>query len=98
MLFFDVYGGTRVRVYAGSRISLLRSDLPEPAQSRRLDSSSRTNATVKFFDFATGKKTSISTLDKPPSMGLALSPDGRSILYVQNELAESSIMLVKNFR
>jgi Tol biopolymer transport system component/DNA-binding winged helix-turn-helix (wHTH) protein len=63
-----------------------------------LDSSIRTNATVKFFDFATGKKISISTSDKPPSPGLALSPDGRSILYVQNELAESSIMLVKNFQ
>ena len=63
-----------------------------------LDSSIRTNATVKFFDFATDKKISISTSDKPLGMGLALSPDSRSILYVQNELAESSIMLVKNFR
>ena len=53
---------------------------------------------MKFFDFATDKKISISTSDKPLGMGLALSPDSRSILYVQNELAESSIMLVKNFR
>ncbi len=63
-----------------------------------LDSSIGTNATVKFFDFATGKKITISTSDKPPGVGLALSPDSRSILYVQDELAESSIMLVKNFR
>jgi hypothetical protein len=63
-----------------------------------LDSSSRTNATVKCFDFATGTKISISTSDKPPGVGLALSPDSRSIFYVQNESAESSIMLVKNFR
>jgi Tol biopolymer transport system component/DNA-binding winged helix-turn-helix (wHTH) protein len=63
-----------------------------------LDSSIRTNATVKFFDFATGKKISISTSDKPPSIGLALSPDARSILYVQGESFESTIMLVKNFQ
>src|SRR5438094_9869170 len=63
-----------------------------------LDSSSRTNAAVKFFDFATGEKRTIFTSDKPPSMGLAVSADGRSILYAQTQLAESSIMLVKNFR
>ena len=63
-----------------------------------LDSSSRTNAEVKFFDFATGEKRTIFTSDKPPSMGLAVSADGRSILYAQTQLAESSIMLVKNFR
>jgi len=62
-----------------------------------IDSNNGTNA-VKFFDFATGTKISISTSDKPLSSGLALSPDGRSILYVQGEWAESSIMLVKNFR
>jgi hypothetical protein len=31
-------------------------------------------------------------------MGLAVSPDGKSILYPQIEVAESSIMLLKNFR
>jgi len=36
-------------------------------------------------------------MDKPPSVGLAVAPDGRSILYVQNEFSESNIMLVKNF-
>jgi Tol biopolymer transport system component len=63
-----------------------------------LDSSSGTNGGVKFFDFASGKTISISNLDRPSSLGLAVSPDGRSILYAQNELAESTIMLVKNFR
>ncbi len=55
-------------------------------------------ATIKFFDFATGKVTSICTADKPYGFGLAVSPDGSSILYAQREVAESSIMLVKNFR
>jgi len=29
---------------------------------------------------------------------LSVSHDGKSIVYVQNEFAESNIMLVKNFR
>ena len=39
-------------------------------------------------------------LDKPFSLfgGLALSPDGKSLLFGQNELNESYIMVMKNFR
>jgi hypothetical protein len=55
------------------------------------------NATLEFFEFATHRIIPISTLDKP-SQGLALSPDGRSILYARNEFSQSNIMLVKNFR
>ena len=55
-----------------------------------------TSSGVNFFDFTSGKKTLLAAADKP-SQGLALSPDGRSILYVQSEWATSSIMLVKNF-
>lgn len=55
-------------------------------------------ATLKFFEFATRKITSIRTLEKVPGPGLTLAADGKSILYVQNEFEQSSIMLVKNFR
>ena len=55
-------------------------------------------AAVKFFDFATGKEASIFTMDKPWTFGIAVSSDARSILYTEREMAESSIMLVKNFR
>jgi Tol biopolymer transport system component/DNA-binding winged helix-turn-helix (wHTH) protein len=54
--------------------------------------------TIQFLDFATRKTTSLWTLDKEPGLGLAMSRDGKSILYVQGEFAESNIMLVKNFR
>jgi hypothetical protein len=36
--------------------------------------------------------------DRAPGIGLALSDDGKSILYDENELEDSTIMLVKNFR
>jgi hypothetical protein len=63
---------------------------------------------VNFLDFASGKKVTLLGAVDRPSVGLAVSPDGRSILYVQNdqeggqygryEWANSRIMLVKNFR
>jgi len=52
---------------------------------------------IGFFEFATGKTILICSLDKPTSTGLAVAPDGRSILFVQNEFSESNIML-NNFQ
>ena len=70
-------------------------------------SNNGTKSGVNFFDFASGKKILLAAVDRP-SAGLAMSPDGKSILYVQNEQqgwqygryewANSRIMLVKNFR
>jgi len=54
-------------------------------------------ATLEFYEFAAHRIIPISTLDKV-SQGLAVSPDGRSILYARVESSESNIMLVKNFR
>ena len=54
--------------------------------------------TVNYFDFSTQKTTTVATLDKPIGWGLALAPDGKSLLYVETEFSESSIMLLKNFR
>jgi len=53
---------------------------------------------LKYFDFAGRSTTSILTLDKPIGWGLALSPDSKSLLYVESEYEQSDIMLVKNFR
>ena len=53
---------------------------------------------IGFLEFATGKTILISSLDKPAWFGLAVSPDGRSIVFDQNDFSESTIMLVKPFR
>jgi Tol biopolymer transport system component/serine/threonine protein kinase len=57
-------------------------------------------ARIKFFDFATGKTISIFAPEKPVPFlgGLALSPDGKSLLFGQHESSDSYIILVKNFR
>ena len=58
------------------------------------------NGRIEFFDFAHGQSTPILALDKPASLfgGLAVSPDGKSLLFGQSELNESYIMVMKNFR
>ncbi len=54
-------------------------------------------ATIDFFDFATHKSTLIQVVDKP-GVGLALAPNGKSLLYSRPESEDYEIMLVKNFR
>ena len=58
------------------------------------------NGRIEFFDFAHGESLPIFALDKPATDfgGLALSPDGKSLLFGQRELEESYIMVMKNFR
>jgi len=53
---------------------------------------------IQFLEFASGKITSIATIDKPLSSGLTVSPDGRSLLYTQVDQQGSDLMLVENFR
>lgn len=52
---------------------------------------------IEFFDFKTRRRTLINSVDKP-TYGLALAPDGKSVLYSQNDSEDYEIMLLKNFR
>jgi Tol biopolymer transport system component/predicted Ser/Thr protein kinase len=57
--------------------------------------------TIEFFNFATGRTTQISQVEKELQLvypSLAVSPDGRWLLYVQVDTLESDIMLIENFR
>ena len=53
---------------------------------------------VQFYRFATGKVATIGHLDKSAwgAPGLAISPDGRTLLYVQVDTDTADLMLVKN--
>lgn len=55
---------------------------------------------IEFFSFETGKYSTIYTLDRQISRsqpGLAVSPDGRSLLFTQLDQSGSDIMLVEDF-
>ena len=54
---------------------------------------------LQFFDFATGKTTTVSrNLGKVLHIGLTSSPDGRTILYSRVDSSDDDLMLVENFR
>jgi len=57
------------------------------------------HGSIDYFDFATGQSTQILALEKPFAGigGLALSPDGKALLFGQTERFDSYIMLLKNF-
>jgi hypothetical protein len=52
---------------------------------------------LEFFDFATRRRTSIGFVEKS-THGLALAPDGKSLLYSRNESEDYHIMLGKTSR
>ena len=63
-----------------------------PSQDR--DSSIQS---IQFLDFATNHTKRVASFGKPFDAGLALSPDGGSILYSQVEQVGSELRLVENF-
>jgi len=63
-----------------------------------LDTSATFKEKIDFLNFESGKTTPVVSLDKPVNWGVIVSPDGRYIVYVQNDLFQSSLVLAKNFR
>ena len=55
-------------------------------------------ASIQLYEFASSRKIPIFTLERTPSAGLSISPDEKSILFTQEKLSESRLVLVKNFR
>ena len=55
---------------------------------------------LSFFDPSSRRVTNVATLERsvtPFEPGLSVSPDERTILYVQEDQLNSDIMLVENF-
>jgi Tol biopolymer transport system component/predicted Ser/Thr protein kinase len=53
---------------------------------------------ICFYEFATGQIRKVLTIQRPVSIHIAVSPDGRTILYPQSDESGSVLMLVENFR
>jgi Tol biopolymer transport system component len=58
----------------------------------------KSGGVVEFFRFSTNRVMRVARMERPPGLGLAIAPDGRWLLYAQDEIGESDIMLVENFR
>ncbi len=56
------------------------------------------NSSLRFFDFKTDKAVTVAKLPKVAATGLAISPNGRDLLYNQIDNRGTEILLVENFR
>ena len=52
---------------------------------------------LSVYEFATGKTRKIRTMERPAVGQIAVSPDGRTILYGQFDEVGRDLMLVENF-
>ena len=55
-------------------------------------------ARLQFFEFATGRSTTVARNLGDLRLGLTASPDGRTILYSRVDSSVDDLMLVENFR
>ena len=53
---------------------------------------------IGFFSFAAQKTRPVLAIPNPAGPGLAISPDGKILLYTLLEPRASDLMLVENFR
>jgi Tol biopolymer transport system component len=54
--------------------------------------------TIEFFSFSNEKIHTVARLEKPPFLGLTVSPNGRELLYSQHDQSGTDLVLVENFR
>jgi Tol biopolymer transport system component len=57
-----------------------------------------TQGVVNYFDFRTGRSTTVASLNAPAGEGVTISPDERTLLFSQRDQIGSDLMLVNGFR
>lgn len=53
---------------------------------------------ICFYEFSSGQIRKVLTIQRPVNTHIAVSPDGRTLLYPQSDASGSVLMLVENFR
>jgi hypothetical protein len=53
---------------------------------------------IRFYEFATGRISTILTIARQLGLFIEVSPDGRTVLWPQEGQASVDLMLVENFR
>jgi Tol biopolymer transport system component len=55
-------------------------------------------SSVRFLNYASGVTSEIVKIERPVDLGLAVSPDGRYLLFTQVDYASQDLMLVEGFQ
>ena len=98
-------GVWKVPVGGGEEVKVLDSTHPEAgwAVGKRgiyffTPPDGQGHSDISLYKFATGQTSRILTIEREAYYRIAISPDERTILYVQYDQAGSDLMLVENFR
>jgi eukaryotic-like serine/threonine-protein kinase len=92
-----VSGGQPVKVLEGV-VQRAFAVLGKGIYYASLEAPSRLEAKLLYFDFATGKSTTVAALGRRIFLGLTATADGRTILYTKIDSSVNDLMLVENFR
>jgi len=95
-----VHGGDESRILESvgdwSRIAVTAAGIyftpPRPTLLKTTD------YTIEFFSFSNQQVRTVARLEKPPFLGLTVSPDGRRLLYTQIDQSGTDLMLVEDIR
>jgi Tol biopolymer transport system component/class 3 adenylate cyclase len=93
-------GGVETRVMDDLQVSFWGQWAVADTGIYFMNAGEKQKAGIHLFRFSTSKVEHIFTPEKPPipwTDGLAVSPDGHTILYTQVDQRTTNIMLVKNF-
>ena len=95
----------RIPVEGGEEIKVLDSVHPWALWTLRSEgiyfftaTDDKDSSDLCFYEFATSKIRKILKMERGLNGQIAVSPDGRTILYEQNDELGSDLMLVENFR
>jgi len=80
------------------RLSYSTNFVPSEKGIYLISAVQRNESTIDFYDFSSGRRTSILKLEKPFFWGMALSPDESSLLYSVADHVSSNLMLVNGVR
>lgn len=100
-------GVWRVPLDGGEEVRIIDRGLPGTLSVisdgiANFSAQSQPNPTIDFYSFATGKWTTLLSIERANAIGfagrLALSPDGQWVIYSRTDQTVNDIMLVENFR
>jgi Tol biopolymer transport system component len=82
--------------YAIARDGVYWVPAPATASIRGMDRPAASS--IRFLNLTTKATTELLKIDKPVDLGLAISPDGSTLLFTQIDYIGQDLMLVENFR
>ena len=93
----SVEGGTEVKVLDPELAVCGWAPAPEGIYFFTSPPDKRVHVDLRLYEFSTGHIKKLLTTERDVGCAMAVSPDGRTILYTQIDEAGSDLMLVENF-